>query len=159
MKILRWLETKRAPKQDDRMGGRYTPAGIDIYTTETPGIVSFDRSRRRERVSVENLLSILTELDRFEGRRQIAGEKIELQLALEPPPNEERGDVFSLTGFMFATIDPERKGLVRLHIVGSADLLGTVITADRADLRRAIADIPRLRELEHADRERGHEHA
>ncbi len=152
LKIKRWLEAPRAPKQSYSWGGSYTPSGIDIYTTDDPEIVAL-RSWGDQRVRVDNLLTILNELDRYESRRHLSGERMELRLNLECK-EADKGDVYHRPGWMKAEGDPKIKGLVQLTVFSEHSSGAYVLTAERKGLREALESRKKLEELEAEDKQR-----
>lgn len=150
--ILRWIETKRAPRQKDNFGGSYVPSGIDIYTTDEPGLVSFD-NYSHERYRVSDLLDALDELDRFESRRcKLPGEKVELSIEVVKR-DSDKGDVFHRATSLRATPHAEHEGYICLTALGGSMGLSTS-TAERDSLRKALENQAKLAAMEAEDKQR-----
>jgi len=152
LNIFRKLETKRAPSRADSYSGNYVPSGIDIYTTTDPELVSFKKNDKYA-VRVTDLLAMLDELDRFESRKLLAGEKIEIDLEMVIP-DDAKGDVYHQSGFINARPGDEHPGLVCLDIYSGHSFGSISLTADRDSLRQALEDRHELARMEQEDQKR-----
>lgn len=147
--IRRWLETRRAPKRRDGFGGHYTPSGIDIYTTDDPELVRLSNYDSYG-VRVAELLDVLDELDRYERRPKLGGEKISIHLDKVKLDPDAVGDLYHRPAYFIARPSSAHRGLVQLDDFGGIGCI--TLTADRDSLRQALEEQRNLAELERADR-------